>query len=283
MTIEISGRAIQVRANGLQHQLLTYGEASGEGDVLILPGITSPAATADFVARPLADLGFRVYVPDLRGRGRTEVAPSGSYKITDFAADVDGLIELLGLRRPILIGHSLGARIAAAYAVLHGPADHAPLILVDPPLSGPGRQPYPTSRDSFLSQLRAAQQGTTADEVRRFYPKWPERELQLRAEALPSCNTNAIMETYTGFEEEDFFDHWKKVTLPAVLIRGADSPVVSPAGAAELEASNAAIPILAVADAGHMVPWDNFAGFFEALLPQIRPRENGASTKNGRT
>lgn len=268
MSVDISGRSVEVRANGLHHHLLEYG--GGErGDVLILPGITSPAATADFIARPISNLGFRVDIPDLRGRGASAVPPAGSYRLSDYAADVSGLIDALGLKQPIIIGHSLGARIAAAYAVLHGPALHGHLVLVDPPTSGPGRGPYPTSRDAFLTQLREAKRGTTADEVRRFYPKWPERELRLRASVLASCDEAAVLETHANFEREDFFEYWKQITRPATLIRGGDSPVVPPKAAADLAAANPSIPIIRVPDAGHMVPWDNFSGFMDVLLPLI--------------
>lgn len=274
MSVAIASQSTFVVANGLRHHLLRY-DGGGAGDILILPGITSPAATADFIARPLADLGYRVVTPDLRGRGRTDRAASGCYRLTDYAADVAGLIRELGLVRPTLLGHSLGARIAAAYAALHAGRDHGPLVLVDPPLSGPGRGPYPTSRESFLAQLDAARRGTTAEEVRRFYPKWPLRELQLRAEVLASCDETAVIETHAGFEAEDFFPLWAAIGRPATLIRGAESPVVPARGAAELAAANPAIPIVSVPGAGHMVPWDNFQGFFD-VLTRLLPREGRA-------
>ncbi len=268
MDTTIAGRSRKVRANGIEHRVLEYGEA-GQASVVMLPGITSPAATADFVARPIAEQGFHVVVPDLRGRGESEVPPAGSYRITDYAADVAGLAEALGLERPAILGHSLGARIAAAYGVLHAPEDHGLLLLVDPPVSGPGRDPYPTSRESFLAQLREAKRGTTLDAVRRFYPKWPERELALRIEVLPSCDETAVLETYAGFHEEDFFTYWRRVTRPATLIRGGESPVVPPAAEAELAAANPAVPIVSVPAAGHMIPWDNYAGFMEVVLPLL--------------
>jgi len=268
MTIKISGRSVKVEANGLRHHLLAYG-SNDRGDVVILPGITSPAATAEFIALPISELGFRVHIPDLRGRGATDVAPAGSYRLTDYAADVAGLVDALGLRRPIVVGHSLGARIAAAFAVLHGAHPLGHLVLVDPPTSGPGRGPYPTTWDAFQTQLHEAQRGTTAEEVGRFYPHWPERELQLRAEVLASCDETAIRETHAGFEVEDFFPYWEQIKLPASLIRGADSPMVPPEAAAELAAANPDVPIFTVPGAGHMVPWDNFTGFLDVLLPLL--------------
>lgn len=274
MRVDISGRPICVHANGLQHCVLTYDGGSRD-NVLIIPGITSPAATADFIAQAIADLGYRVYVPDLRGRGATDTPGPGSYRISNYAADLAGLIDALELRSPIIIGHSLGARIAAACIVLHARTDHGHLILVDPPTSGPGRGSYPTSRESFLTQLREAKRGTSADEVRRFYPKWPQRELQVRAEVLASCDETAVLETYAGFETEDFFLYWSQIRRPATLIRGAESPVVSPQAAADLAAANPVIPIVCVPDAGHMVPWDNFSGFFQVLTPLLSSTHQG--------
>lgn len=275
---EIGGESVRVTANGLQHHVLRYGEL-GRPDLLVLPGISSPAVTADFLAGWLAELGYRVSVPDIRGRGQTDRAAPGEYKLTDYAADVAALVVALGLREPVIIGHSMGARIAAAYSVLHAPEAHGLLILVDPPVSGPGRERYPTSRESFLEQLHEAKRGTTVEEVRRFYPRWPERELWLRAQVLASCDETAVLETHEGFEREDFFTYWAKLTRPAVLVRGGVSPVVSPQAAAELSAARSDIELVTVPDAGHMVPWDNLPGFQDAVRPYLINAFNHATNR----
>jgi N-formylmaleamate deformylase len=267
-TIEISGERAEVRANGLRHSVLRYGEP-GNRDLLVLPGITSPAVTADFLAVLFADMGFRVTVPDVRGRGKSDRAPAGQYRLTDYAADVAGIVEELGLDHPVVLGHSMGARIAAAYAVLHAPDDHGLLVLVDPPTSGPARGPYPTTREAFLQQLHEAQAGTDVDAVRRFYPAWPERELRLRADVLASCDETAVLETHEGFETEDFFEYWARLTQPVVLVRGGDSPVVPLAAVADLRRSQPGIEIDTVPRAGHMVPWDNLPGFLDVVRPHL--------------
>lgn len=264
-TIEIRGQSERVQANGLTHRVLRYGTTAGTRDMLILPGITSPAVTADFIAVPLADMGFRVTVADARGRGETDRARPGQYRLQEYAADAAGLVGTLELRDPVVLGHSMGARIAAAYADLHAPHGHGLLVLVDPPVSGPERGPYPTPRESFIRQLREAQRGTNPDEVRKFYPKWPLRELQLRAEVLASCDETAVLESHEGLENEDFFGYWERLKRPALLVRGQDSPVVPESAAADLRRVRPDIPIVSVPDAGHMVPWDNLPGFLDAI------------------
>ncbi|SDH49104.1 alpha/beta fold hydrolase [Pseudonocardia oroxyli] len=267
-SLDIAGTSVTVRANGLRHRVLRYGR-EGDRDLLLVPGITSPAVCADFLAVRLAALGYRVTVPDVRGRGESDRAPSGAYRLADYAADVAGLVEGLDLRVPVLVGHSMGARIAAAYAVLHAPEDHGPLVLVDPPTSGPGRAPYPTGRQAFLDQLHQARRGTDADGVRAFYPRWPERELEMRARFLATCDETAVVETHEGFETEDFFDYWTALRGTVVLVRGADSPVVPDDTAEELRRTRPDLPVLAVPGTGHMVPWDDLTGFLTVVRPHL--------------
>jgi N-formylmaleamate deformylase len=129
-------------------------------------------------------------------------------------------------------------------------------ILVDPPLSGPGRAPYPTSEAAFVGQLRAAQRGVSAAEVAQSWPGWPERELELRARWLATCQEEAVRATHRGFETEDFFPHWSAVPSPAVFLYGERSPVVTADGLARARSANPAARYIGVPDAGHMVFWD---------------------------
>ncbi|MDW5595026.1 alpha/beta hydrolase [Conexibacter stalactiti] len=229
--------------------------------LVVLPGITSPAVTWDFVVAELRDV-VRPVVLDLRGRGLSDAA--ASYALDDYAGDVEATVHALGLDRPLLLGHSLGARIAAAVAV-RGNVALAGTIAIDPPLSGPGRGGYPTPRAAFVQQLAEGRAGTTADAVARHYPAWPRAELALRARWLRTCDEAAVLESHARFAEEDFFAIWPDVPAPAAVIRGADSPVVTPADASDLTAANPAAPVVAVAGAGHMVPWDRRDEFIAAL------------------
>jgi N-formylmaleamate deformylase len=207
----------------------------------------------DFVARLIGDL-VRPIVLDVRGRGLSD--GGGRYSLEEYAEDTEALIRGLGLDAPLLLGHSMGARIAAVAAV----RARVPLraaVLTDPPMSGPGRGPYPTSLEVFRTQLDQAKRGTDADEVAGSWPRWPRREQELRARWLSSCDEQAITLTHRGFETEDFFDWWPAVPAPTTLIYGADSPVVTAAGAEEAARVNPAADLLKIPDAGHMVFWDN--------------------------
>ena len=270
-------RSRVVHANGLRHRVLTFD--GGARDLLLVPGITSPAETAGFLAEALPE--FTLHVPDLRGRGGSDRAAAGEYTMEHYRRDLAEVLPSLELTDPVVVGHSLGARIVAAWSAAAGTTDSA-VVLVDPPMSGPQR-PYPMSAESFACQLAEARDGTTAEAVRAYFPAWPERELRLRAEVLHECDETAVLESHRGFEEEDFLPTWARLRGRLGLIRGADSPVVTSADVDELERRNPDVPVISVADAGHMVPWDNLSGFVDALRALVGPVTDRVHTQERKT
>jgi N-formylmaleamate deformylase len=263
-TYQPHGERHAVAADGLALSVLRYpGPGPHAADLVLIPGITTTATGCDFLAVELAK-DFAVVVPDLRGRGRSDRASAGRYTLDDYAGDLQAVIHQLGLADPVVIGHSLGARIVARWAA--GRSDHGPLLLVDPPLSSKAR-PYPTPWSSFEGQLSEATAGTTVDDVRRYYPKWPQRELEVRIQELPTCDVTAIKETHAGFETDEFEADWSRLTPPVSLVYGAQmSPDAN---------------VLSVADAGHMVPWDNLAGFLATVADAV-PRATDSQMSGGR-
>jgi len=236
--------------DGVRLHSLVFGD--GPIDIVVLPGITSPTPTWAFVARWLQDLG-RVIVMDVRGRGLSD-APDDGYQLTDYVNDTVSVCQALNVKRPVILGHSMGARIGAAFGAAN-PGAASAYLLLDPPMTGPGR-PYPTPWASFQQQLDAGITGTTVEEVRAFYPRWSEDELQIRVDWLATCYPRAIKETYDAFEVELFETSWAMLDIQPTLVYGGASPVVTPADLARLRDLQPLSTLLAVDGAGHMIPWD---------------------------
>lgn len=70
-----------------------------------------------FQISPLGDAGYRVVAPDMRGYNLTDKTPP--YDIFTVAADIVNLIEILGERQAIIVGHDWGGMIAWAIAMLY--------------------------------------------------------------------------------------------------------------------------------------------------------------------
>jgi len=170
----------------------------------------------------------------------------------------------LGLAAPALLGHSMGARIAIR-ASTSGKADFSRLVLVDPPVSGPGRRPYPSKLPWYVDSIRLALAGINAEGMKAFCPTWTEAQLRLRAEWLHTCFEPAIVTAFEDFHKDDIFADFPKLGQPSMLMVAGRGGVIEPVDENEIRTLNPAIEITRVANAGHMIPWDDFDGFFEAL------------------
>ena len=70
--------------------------------------------------RPVADAGFKVVAPDVRGYGESDKPhPVAAYDMVSLTGDIVGLIDALGENQAILVGHDWGAPICWNTAALH--------------------------------------------------------------------------------------------------------------------------------------------------------------------
>ena len=118
-----------VVANGMH---IHYYRTGGDKPPLVLShGATDSGLCWTRVARVL-ESNYDLILPDARGHGSSDAPPSG-YASSDRAADLAGLIDALGLQRPAIGGHSMGAattlRLVADYPDLASCA-----VLEDPVL-----------------------------------------------------------------------------------------------------------------------------------------------------
>ncbi|MFI5907842.1 lysophospholipase [Dactylosporangium sp. NPDC051541] len=91
------------------------------GVVVLSHGMGEHARRYDHVVRRLGDIGLAVYAPDHRGHGRSEGKRLLARSIAEYTRDLDLLFQEVRERHPgpapFLIGHSMGAMIALAYAL----------------------------------------------------------------------------------------------------------------------------------------------------------------------
>ena len=128
---------MDIKTNGTQIHVTQRG--SGELALVFLHYYGGSSRTWDGVASELSDR-YRIVATDHRGWGNSD-APADGYRIADLAADAEGVIEALGLRRYVLVGHSMGGKVAQLIAsrrpsgleglVLVAPSPPSPMLLSD--------------------------------------------------------------------------------------------------------------------------------------------------------
>ena len=117
----------------------------GEGQpLLILHGLFGHSDNWQTHAKKLAEY-YQVILIDQRNHGHSEWSNDFSYDI--LAEDLHELVEELGLRKIILLGHSMGGKTVMRYAQLH-PETIDKLIVVDM-----GVKAYPPHHTDILAGL----------------------------------------------------------------------------------------------------------------------------------
>lgn len=250
-----------VAANAVRLHYLRYG---GQGHPLVLiPGITSPAITWGFVAEKLAE-SFDVYVLDVRGRGLSSSGDHLQYDTETCVQDILDFVEQLGLQEYYLVGHSMGARFAIRCASKQAKGLKK-IVLIDPPVSGPQRRAYPSQLPWYVDSIEQSIQGMDAEEMKKFCPTWTLEQRQLRAEWLHTCYLPAIVKAFNDFHEVDIHQYIPDIAVPTLLMVAGKGGVIQAEDIQEIQALNTNISISHVENAGHMIPWDDEQGFYQAF------------------
>ena len=119
-SVEVAGHSVHYVVEG----------PVGGPAVVLVHGLGGRAEDWRNLAPWLTQAGFRVYMPDLLGYGRSEKPAYFSYSVPDEAEVVLGFLDALGLKQVDLAGWSMGGGIAQHLAFRH-PERVRRLILID--------------------------------------------------------------------------------------------------------------------------------------------------------
>lgn len=261
---------------GMRLHFLDWGTA-GEPPILFLHGGGLTARTWDLVCLALRR-SSHCFALDQRGHGDSEWSPGLEYDTASHVGDLTALIEHLGLRRPLLVGQSMGALNALMYAVRQ--ADSlAGLVLVDmtPDVKVEGAERIfdfvtaPAELDSVEAFVERAVEFNPSRDSRLL-----RRSLLHNLRQLPSGKWTWKYDrramTRERFEQvrsevNGVRELLGAVTCPTLVVRGESSDVVSEEGAAALAAALPSGEWIEIPGAGHTVQGDNPRALAEAIGP----------------
>ena len=237
-------------ANGITiHYLRTGGD---KPTLIALHGLTGSGACWTPVARALED-EYDVLMPDARGHGQSS-APADGYTYRDHANDVLGLIEALGLTRPVLLGHSMGGLTAALVASRLGSALRG-VILADPTFISPEwqREVYASDVAGQHRQLLGTERGEVLAQLRLRHPHRSPEMIERLADARLQTRIEAF-EVLTP-PNPDYRELIRSIRAPILLVLGSKG-VVSLETAQELQNLNPRLSYELMPDVGHGLPYD---------------------------
>ena len=259
--------------SGVQLHALRWGDRALP-PLVLLHGAGANAHWWSHLAPAFAER-FHVVALDFRGHGDSdhpEERASGAFEL-----DLEALLDELGATAPVLVGHSLGAHVALAFAA----RSHAPraIVLVDPSRgASPSRR-----RATRLALSLNPSYATRAHAVRRFQflPGAAAAEESLRR-AIAEQSVHELPDGRWGFK---FDALWfglppterpdpTRVQCPVLIVRGAASPLLTAEGAEQLRASLPDAREVVIPEAGHHVIVDQPARFLTEVtrfLDEVTP------------
>ena len=258
-----------VEANG---ETIHYTRTGGDGPVVVLAhGVTDNGLCWSPLARALEN-DYDLIMVDARGHGESS-APAGSYGPDVQAEDLAGLITALGLEKPAVLGHSMGAGTALVLAGKH-PDLVGSILLEDPPAWWTAWYDSPEARDLVKGMEERAQsyKSMTRDEIvaagAAGHDGWSDAELQPWADSKIAFSPNVLVVFEPGNRANvDWPATLGQIASPVLLIM-ADADrggIITPERAAALQAMVPQTEVAHIGGAGHNIRREQFAPYVEVV------------------
>ena len=260
----------QVEIN--QHQISYLRTGGDKPPIILLHGFTEDSSTWGEVATALA-ANYDLIMPDTIGHGESSRLPADG--AIDPLQDLTRFIEALGLQKTAIIGHSMGAALAAEFTA-QNPEKVAVLVLEEVPWFDPAstsenpQQALGANDSTAIKNLSGSNLQEALSYSQEHHPTWNE------------AAHNAWAGSKTRFDAEWFKASWKpqtnwqeiaaKITCPTLIISGqaAYGGILSAAVVAKLlkiipesEWSN-------IAGAGHFVHYDKPVPYIETVMEFLK-------------
>lgn len=220
---------------------------------------------------------------DARGHGRSDRA-GGRFGDAERVGDLVGLTHALGLEKPALVGHSMGAGTIALAAAQYPDLPRC-IVLEDPawrelppaetPEQKAGRQAQQRAYlDDWRESVRRLQAGTREQglaEVRAHSPGWSEVDQNLSLDARLQVELDLF--NYFPTERMEWRSVVAKIECPALLVLGSDrerGAIVTAAEAEEAARLWRQGRWAQVEGAGHAIRYDQFERYLGLVQPFLR-------------
>jgi pimeloyl-ACP methyl ester carboxylesterase len=261
-----------VVANGIK---IHYHRTGGsKPPVVVAHGITDNGLCWTRLAQAI-EQEFDVIMPDARGHGRSD-APQEGYTYEDMAADLAGLVRALGLEKPGLIGHSMGASTVATTAANYPDLAHC-AVLEDPPWRSDILFGAEEQRAAMMEQWRAnilELQSLSREEViahcQAENPRWSEVECGPWADSTLQSNPNLFKLLSTP--PPAWQDTVRRIACPVLLITADPDmgAIITPEIAQEATRTWREGKVVHIPGAGHSIRRESFQPYVDAVTAFLR-------------
>lgn len=253
-----------VTVNGLRLHYLDHG-GEGKPPLMCIHGLTGNAHHFDALGPRLA-LAYHVMALDVRGRGDSQWGPPMDYTLPIYVSDLTATLDHLEIEKVTLIGTSMGGIISIAYAGGYPERVHK-LVIND---IGPEIDPAGAKRiGSYVGESPSEFADLTelANYYRQIYPplakaplptviEWAKSAVKRTPEGrltwkMDPAIRKAARAGGAAARMPDLWMQYARITAPILVVRGAESDVLSPATAQRMCRVLSAVSMVEVPGVGH--------------------------------
>lgn len=242
----------------------------------MLHGFTGDGASFIENLSPLADT-YRLIAPDLLGHGQTASPPDPQrYAMPHAIADIKSLLTQMGIEKCVVLGYSMGGRLALGFALSH-PEKVTALILE----SSSAGLSTPEEREARIRDDEALATRILAGSIEQFVDEWENLPLwnsqsatlktRLRMHRLknnPLGLANSLRGMGTGAQPY-FGNRLAELTMPVLLITG-EHDIKFTRIAGELAQTIPHVTIQTLRGAGHAVHLEAREGYIGTIRTFLR-------------
>jgi len=235
----------KVSLNGIELAYIRRGQGT---PLVLLHGYPLDHHIWDDIV-PLLETTFDLIVPDLRGFGESTTVDS-PYTMDEYASDLAGLLDHLGIEKAVTAGHSMGGYIALAFARLYpkrvlGLGLVSTQALADPPDRKEGR--YKSAEDVAANGISGVVSAmTTKFTSNERLQEFARRNMENQQSAAYIGALKAMAER---LDSSDLLPHF---TFPVTIIHGNADQLIPIARAHEMKTEIAQSYFIELEDVGHL-------------------------------
>ena len=235
----------KISINGIE---LAY-ERHGKGaSLVLLHGYPLDHHLWDEVVPLLKDT-FDLIIPDLRGFGKSTTVDT-PYTMNDFASDLAGLLDQLGIQKAAVAGHSMGGYVALAFARLYpervsGFALVSSQVLADPPDRKEGR--IKTAADVAEKGINGVVETMTPKFTSN--PQWQAFARKNMEAQQPAAYIGALKAMAERVDSTPLLSAMK---YPVIVVHGDADQLIPIERAREVKAALPESHLVEIKNAGHM-------------------------------
>lgn len=256
----------RVRRDGLSFNVRIEGPQRAPAVVLHHPLATNLSYWDELAA--VLSPSHRVLRFDARGHGLSD-APAGRYDFATLAADVVGLMDLVGINKAAFVGLSMGGMVGQHLGVLH--ADRFNSLAI---VSATSRI-ADDARSLWVDRVVVARAQGMASQVAPAMVRWVTDATRTNNPALITRFTRMIettpLEGYAGWcgaiEHLNMTDKLPTIRLPTLVVVGDKDPATPVAASETIHNGIPGSRLVILPGVSHMLSSEDPAAFHSALLP----------------